>query len=277
MFNDRLLRVGIEIDGQLNWYENLAITATGQKTSSITQNNTEITIANLPKNIRDFLLTEGTPFRRVERFGTENRLRVIVQAGRESYGYSTVYEGEITTTSITQPPDLIITVNALTGHNGKSQIVNTQLPPVSRISEIAQSVADSLGVGLEFSATDKSISNYGYDGAADGQLAEINSLGVLDVFVDDNTLVVKDRNVPRGSIRRVLNPSDIIGKVEFIEFGVRVKFLFDPETQIGAEIEINSRENPAANGVYVIFRLSFDLANRENPFYLIAEARPIGR
>lgn len=277
MFDDRLLRVSIELNGQVRTYENLAITCTGSKVASITQNNTQITIANLDKPTRDLLLSEGTPFRRVSRREGEQRPRITIEAGRVSYGYSIVFMGEITTTSISQPPDLILTINALTGHAQKNTIISSQVPVMSTVSEIASQAASALGFGLEFEATDKSISNYSYNGSAEGQLRDINDTANLDVFIDDDVLVVKDRGAARGNVRRFLSQdTGMIGQVESIEFGIKVKFLFDPQTQIGSELEIESIIKPASNGTYSIFRLSFDLANRDTPFYLIAEARPLG-
>jgi hypothetical protein len=37
-------------------------------------------------------------------------------------------------------------------------------------------------------------------------------------------------------------------------------------------LEVRSKINPAANGTYTVYKLGFDLANRDTAFYLIAEA-----
>ena len=273
-FDDRLLRVGIEIDGNVNLYEGLAITVVGSKFASITQNVTVITIANLNKEVRDFLLTEGTPFRRLT---NRRRIRIFVEAGLESYGYVRVFEGDMTTSTVSQPPDITITINALTSQHSKGDIVNASVPTVSTITQIATQAADALGINLDFLATDKNISNYRYDGSAAGQLSKINDFGGLDVFVDDDTLVVKDKNVPRPGTTRVLNlNTGLVGIPVFTEFGIKVIFLFDGFTGLGSRLQIESEIYPAANGTYTIYRLGFDLANRDVPFYLLAEARRIG-
>ena len=273
-FDDRLLRVGIEIDGQVRLYDGLAITVVGSKFASITQNETTITIANLDKDTRDFLLTEGTPFNRLR---TRRRNRIFIEAGRESYGYVRVFEGDITTANVSQPPDIVTTINALTSQFQKGNIVTSVLPSVSSISQIAQQAAESIDLPLIFEADDKSISNYRYEGAALGQLGKISEFGDLDVFVDDDAMVVKNKDVPRAGLRRFLSlDTGLVGIPQFTEFGIKVTFLFDAETTIGSQLQIESEVYPAANGLYSIYRLGFDLANRDTPFYYLAEARRIG-
>ena len=273
-FDDRLLRVGIEIQGEIRLYEGLAITAKGSKFASVTQNETEITIANLDKETRDFLLTEGTPFNRLR---NTSRPRIYIEAGRESYGYVGVFDGDITVTSVSQPPDIITTIKALTSNFQKGNIVSTTAPKMSSISSIAQTVGGQLGLTVDFQATDKNVSNYRYDGAALGQIDKINEFGGVDVYVDDDSLVVKDKGVPLTGRTRLLNmDSGLVGIPQFTEFGIKVSFLFDGDTALGSSLQVESEIYPAANGLYDIYRLGFDLANRDTPFYLHAEARKIG-
>ena len=273
-FDDRLLRVGIEIDGKVNIYEDLAITCVGSKFASITQNETVITIANLEKEVRDYLLTEGTPFKRLT---NRKRIKIFIEAGRRSYGYVRVFDGDISTTTVSQPPDITITINALTMQFNKGNIVSASVPTVASIKQIAAQAAESLGVSLDFLATDKNISNYRYDGSATGQLKKINDFGDIDVFVDDDKMVVIDKDKAVPGTTRVLNlNTGMVGIPVFTEYGIKVLFLFDGFTGLGSLLQIESDIYPAANGVYKIIRLGFDLANRDVPFYLLAEARRIG-
>ena len=52
--------------------------------------------------------------------------------------------------------------------------------------------------------------------------------------------------------------------------------LFDNQTVIGGAIELESDLYPLLNGRYVIYKLQFQLANRDTPFYLTAECRRAG-
>ncbi len=64
----------------------------------------------------------------------------------------------------------------------------------------------------------------------------------------------------------------MIGIPEFTEQGIKVKFLLDNRTTLGGGIQIESKIYPATNGNYVIYKLGFEITNRDKPFYWIAEA-----
>src|SRR4051812_502184 len=101
----RIVRVGIEVNGQLKIYEGLAITATGTKYANANQNECEIKIANLDKETREFILTETSPFNR-----NKTKKVLTLDAGRKSTGVSRVFVGNISKSSPSQPPDISITL-----------------------------------------------------------------------------------------------------------------------------------------------------------------------
>lgn len=272
--DQRILRVGVTINGQLNIFEDLAIQVQGSKYASATQNETVIKIANLNKDQRDFLATEGTPLNRVKNIP---RQQVFVEAGRESTGTAKIFSGDILLVNPSQPPDIWTTIRAITGQFQKGNIISTNEPDLSNLSTIAQKAANSLNVSLEFQADDKQIGNYGFTGAAEKQINKIQQSGNVDAFLDDDVLVVKNANASRtGRVRRINKQNGMIGMPEFTDFGVKVRFLFDAQTKVGDEIELTSEFYPATNGRYIIYKLDFDIANRDNPFYYIAECRRPG-
>lgn len=273
MLDPRLLRVGIEVNGKVNVYEGLAITAKGYKSGSFVQNECTITIANLDKSTRDYLMTEGNPF-------TRNRdntwPKIIVECGRESFGYFVLFKGDITSVGSSQPPDITTTIRALTLNHFKGSMVSHTAKPNTPVSEVAQQVADDMGLSLQFSATDKLVSNWNYTGAAAKQIQKLYYFGDYDAYVDDDILVVNDRSKTLPASIRELSPqSGLLGKPEFIDNGVRVKFFVDNYTRVGTRLRLKSDIYPAVNGDYKIFKLSFDVANRDNPFYYIADAKRI--
>ena len=89
--------------------------------------------------------------------------------------------------------------------------------------------------------------------------------------------MVKERNQPIAGRQRVLNiDTGLIGIPQFQEFGISVQYLFDGQSSIGTALEIQSDIYPATSGLYTIYRLNFDLASRDTPFYYQAEARRVG-
>jgi len=267
----RLLRVSVEIQGKLKVLDGLAVTASGTKFANATQNECEVKITNLDKATRDYLLTETSPFNK-----NRKRKGLIVEAGRVSTGYSLVFSGDITSAVGGQPPDITLTLKASTGDWSKGVIVANSLPGAAPLSTAAKRVADDLGLALDFQATDKQVSNYTFTGGALKQVDALGQAGRVNAYVDDGRLIVKNANAPLAARTRVLNiDTGMVGIPEFTEHGVKVKMLFDARTVLGGGLQITSRMNPAANGTYTIFKLGFELASRDTPFYYIAEAKRV--
>ena len=264
----RLLRITVEIDGQLKSYEGIAMTASGTKYASPSQNECEVKLFNVDKATRDYLLTETSPFNKKRR-----RKLLRVEAGRVSTGYATVFQGDITNAIGAQPPDIGLTLKAATGDFAKGNIVSRSQPGASPLSNIASKVAQDLGLSLSFQADPKQVANYSHSGAAVKQVNKLGSLGRVNAYVDDGALVVKNWNTPlKNRVRDLSGDSGMIGIPEFTDLGIKVKMLFDTRTVLGGALRIKSKMNPAADGLYVIFKLGFELANRDVPFYYIAEA-----
>lgn len=267
----RLLRVSIEIQGQLKVLDGLSVTASGTKVANATQNECEVKITNLDKATRDYLLTETSPFNK-----NRKRKQLIVEAGRVSTGYTLVFAGDITSAVGGQPPDITMTLKAATGDWSKGVIVANSLPGAASLSTVARRAASDLGLALDFQATDKQVSNYTFTGGALKQVDAIGQAGKVNAYVDDGRLVVKNSSAPLTGKTRILSiDAGMIGIPEFTEHGIKVKMMFDSRTVLGGGLRITSKMNPAANGDYVIFKLGFELASRDTPFYYIAEAKRV--
>lgn len=276
MFDDRKLRVTIGLDDgrSSHAFETLAINAIGSKHSSAIQNNAEIRIANVDKALRDQLLTEGTPFNALCPRNT-----VLVEAGRESSGLSQVYVGDITTVNVTQAPDIWLVIRALTGQHVKRQTVALGRRATSKFSDIARQAASQMGVSLDFQANDKTVTNYSYNGSVGKLVESLSEISEgVDAYLDDDRLVVRPRELAGGVGVPVNIDSGLIGIPEFIDFGVRCTVLMDHQIQLGRDINLQSSAYPAVDGTYNIYKLGFNVANRDNPFYYIIEAaRPLPR
>ncbi len=85
----RLVRCGFEINGQIKVYENLAIVAKGTKYANSNSNTCEVSIANLDRDTRNYLLTECSPFNK-----NNKKKQFFIEVGRESYGYFRLFEGD---------------------------------------------------------------------------------------------------------------------------------------------------------------------------------------
>lgn len=264
----RLLRIGIEVNGGLKFYDQgFAVRAVGTKFQSSTQNECEAVITNLDKATQDYILTETSPYN-----FNKTPKKLVVEAGRKSYGTFRVFTGEIISSKPSQPPDIAVMLRALTGAFLNGNVVSRNQPASTPLSKISQQIATDNNLALNFKATDKGIANYSYSGGSLNQIEYLSKMGLVNAYNDDETLVVKDQNVPaNGSITIISKETGMIGIPELTELGVKVKFFIDNKTILGSAIQIISSIYPAANGIYYIYKLSFELASRDIPFYYIAE------
>lgn len=270
-FDPRIVKFGVEINGRIKWYEGLSITAVGMKYANPNQNECEIEVANLSEATRNQILTECSPF-------NLNRTpkRMLLEAGRVSYGTKRIYTGDISAISVSQPPDVTIRLKALTKNHSKGDVVGRNYANNTPLSRISQGVADDLGLSLDFQAQDKGISNYTFTGGSLKQVAILDAAGGVNCYVDDDALVVKAADVPlTGTIRELDLDSGMIGIPDVTEQGVKVTFLLDNTTRLGSGLRITSKLYPTLNGTYVIYKLGFNVASRDTPFYWIASCKRI--
>ena len=264
----RIVKVSIEVNGRVATYDEIYIKATGTKYANALQNEMSITVTNLDKITQDFILTETSPF-------NPNRTPKIVRlfAGRQSYGTTLIYSGNITSAVVSQPPDVTVTLKCLTGNFTKGTVLARNHPGVATLAEISRGVAQDTNTILNFQATNKNITNYTFSGSALDQVGLLGTAGNVNVFVDNDILVVKDMAVPiTGAVRELSSSSGMIGIPEITEQGIKVKYLLDNVSRLGGGLQIRSDMYPAVNGLYIIYKLGFEIANRDTPFYYIAEA-----
>lgn len=297
----RIIRVSIQIGDILKIYEGLAVSATGCKYANANQNECEVKISNLDKETRNYILTATSPFNT-----DRTPKKIIVEAGRVSSGTFKLFVGDIVnvtpshqsskgdktdqkgpstgnskspagkqsgTATTAQPPDITVTIKAMTGDYSKGDVIAVNQPAITPLSKIAKNVADVNGLSLNYQATEKNIANYSFTGGKLNQVTKLGECG-CDAYVDDENLIVKNPNVPLTGVLRKLDLSNgMIGIPEITEQGIKVKFLLDNQTTLGGALQITSKLYPALNGIYIIYKLSFEIANRDTPFYFIAEAK----
>jgi Baseplate hub gp41 len=267
----RLMRVTFQVNAQLQTFDwtgqtGFTIRARGCKYANAQQNDCTLDIWNLDTATRNYILTETSPF-------NANRTPKVLTlyAGRQSTGLFQVYSGDIAISKISQPPDIGLTLKCGTLHFKKGKIGSRSGGSNQRLGTIATGVATNLGLSLNNQTKSRTVANYSFNGAALDEIERLNQSGV-DAWVDDDHLILKEFGVPLTGVAIDLDQnSGMIGIPEITEQGLKVKFLFNSQAQLGGAINLVSVLNPAANGRYVIFKLSFDLTSREKDFYYTAE------
>lgn len=265
----RRIRVGLEIHGEMQFYEGLNIQASGTKYTNPLQNECEVTISGLNPETRNYLLTQTSPFEK-----RDKAARLTLEVGREGGDLFLLYQGDITEAEISMPPDLSLTLKAKTNNGNNARVVVSQGKDRVKLSALVAEVARNNGVEPQFEATDKWIGGYSYTGTASGQVRDLQKSGSVSAFVDDGKLIVKDSDKALEGRRRVLNEkSGMVGLPRAKDQGVEVTYLVDGESLLGGQLTIESEINPALSGDYVIDQLKFDVRTHSDEFFYIAKCR----
>ncbi|MGG5150458.1 MULTISPECIES: baseplate hub protein [Alcaligenes] len=266
MIDLRAIRIGIEVSGRMNYYsalDGMRIKASGTKYANATQNECSVTISNLRRETRDFLLTETSPF-------NKNRTpkRLVVEVGRVSTGLFKIYTGDIISAEPSSPPDVDIILKSKTGNAANNVVVSKSAQAVTKLSAIAAAVASDIGATLDFQALDKLIANYTYTGGALGQVNRLAQAGGVRAFLDDNKLIVQDFDkAVKGRVKILNMNSGMVGIPKATEKGVEVTYLIDGESVLGGILRLESKFNRSLNGDYKIDQLKFNVASHEDPFF----------
>ena len=246
-------------------YSDLNMRVKGKKYTNQIVGECEVTLFNLTREHRDYIITNTSPL------VTNNRViaSMNVLAGRVSTGMRLIFTGTIAVSNITQPPDIGVILQA-NGNNLKAySVLGISSAPVSKLSVIAKQVALNLGLNLYINVkNDINISNFYITTPQDG-VNKLNEIGTIKAWTDTGTLYITDINGYLADAPVPVNENTgMIGIPQLTMQGVIVKVLFDINIKLGARIQLTSTLNKAANGVYTILQMDYELCTRDTPFYL---------
>ena len=263
MVDNRIVRVGLEIDGKMNLYSDLKVVAAGVKYANPLQNECTLSITGLNAETRNYLVREAK--------NKESVIKLTLEVGRKSSGLFILFVGDVASAVSGMPPDVTLTIKAKTNNANNAKIVVTNGQAMQKLSNIAQIVADNNSLGLKFEATDKNIANYSFSGAASKQIHHLQQAGSVKAFVDDKFLIVKDSDKAAKGRRRVLNMnSGMVGIPRDTDDGIEAVYLIDGESELGGQLTVESKMNESINGDYIIEQLKFNVATHDDPFFYTA-------
>lgn len=263
MMDLRRIRVGLEFKGRVNWYEGLKVSASGTKYASAMQNECTVTISGLSTEVRDHILAETNPY------GAHLRPhKIIVEAGRVKTGVHRLFFGDVVTCTVSEPPDVTLTIAAKTGAWTSGKVISDSGGPLEPLSAIARRVAAHCEVGLQFEAQDKNIASFTFSGGASQMVDALQKAGNIRAFIDDDMLFVRDVAKPIRGRTRILNMnSGMVGIPRPTVRGVDVTYLIDGDSSVGGALTIESKANKSVNGTYIIEQLGFDVESHGPAFF----------
>lgn len=293
---DRIITVKFSLAGKTVVVdESINIKIRAQKAALAIQNRCTIEIIGLTTALREALLSQFTAWdnRKVQTGRQEQKwVGVEVTAGYKAPSRrlpgqqvaqpSVIFKGEVTLCElISTPPDTGVRLTCFTRQIDKTKWTTTDRAPVNvPFNKYVEWAAGQMGFGSNF------ICKTDYDSKiqpnpaqsisiVSALLIDIQNLYRPDVaaFIDDGMLIVKNKNA-------ILNPEQTVKIDQFVgipswdEWGVSFVCLFNPAIRLAQGVDLKSSMNPSVNQRYVVVELEYELASRDNQFYVKVGASP---
>ena len=266
-FDPRIVRVTIDINGQVQEYKNVRIDARGTKLRSSQLSRAHIKLYNLTQENTQWILTKAS----VNAFANQGLtpINTTLEVGRESYGTFALFEGAVVAGNVMQPPDIGIELISMTNAYQLQQTAAINFPETTTLEQIALNLAQALNLTPLIISTNpnRQIVNFYHNGSPLKQLQRLNEMGVV-AYIDNTTLVVTDPEQARdSSVTLINNANGLVGVPQVLPNGVLVRTLINPGIQVGGQVQVQSLINPGANGTYIVAQMDFDVSNRDTPFF----------
>jgi hypothetical protein len=285
---ERVLKVTLSMPGgDIVLDAELKLNVRIRKAALAIQSRATVDIVGLSKTLREQLLSQFTAWnRRQVATGqtAQNYIDVKIEAGYITNGIdnsSIVFTGQVVLAELTSPPPNIgIRITCFTRQIDKTSFISSPAPSQTTFFKYVEWAAGQMGFGTSFicetSYNDVTIYNAARSIlTSSALLLDIQNMYRPDVaaFVDDDVLIVKDRN-------KIINPGDIAEINEFIgipcwtEWGVEFTAMFTGSVRLAQGAKLTSIMNPSLSGVYVITEIDYDLTSRDRAFYVKASGSP---
>ena len=270
-FDQRIVRVGIDIDGEKQIYDGVKINVRGTKWRSAIMSQCEIRIFNLTREHQRYILTKASPIARPPAELTP--INVTVDVGRESYGTFRLFEGAVFQGGVGQPPDIGILLYSLTNNFQLANTTAVSLPAYATLRQVANQAAKAMGLTLLLISKnpERLIGNYSFTGSPQRNVEKLNEMGVI-AHIDNKVLVVSDPNQPRtDEVQTINNATGMVGVPQPTAYGCIVRVMINNSIEIGGQVKIESEQNPACDGTYIVQKMDFEASNRDDPFWYILD------
>lgn len=215
------------------------------------------------------------------RFHPNYNYQVLVEAGDDVNGMSTIFEGGIQQAwaDMRAMPDVPFHVVAVSG--GRATVAKT--PPTTfegstDVAMMLQKLAQQIGLNFENNGVSAKLVDPYFWGSAWKQMKEIIDAAGIDGFIDNNTLAIWPRNGNRNGDSLIISrTTGMRDYPSFTEYGVQVRTEFRRAITYGGNMTIESDIKNAC-GTWRIIRIDYDLqANTPNgSWYAILDGAQMG-
>jgi hypothetical protein len=285
--SQRVLNVTFELpSGDVTLDSSMDMHVHIEKQALAAQASCVIDVFGLSQSLREALLSQFTAWNK--RMYEQGDLRspyidMNVTAGYKSATQTTttmVFSGQVAMTEpMSAPPNIGTRITCYSQQLSRAQYVTNIAPVQARFYDYVQWVGEQMGVDrvvCETSYNDTIVTNpSGTTEYVSGLLIDIQTYYRPNVaaFIDNNALIVMDQNkviAERGSV----TIDEFIGTPMWTEWGVEFKTLYNPKIQLAGAATLKSLLNPSLNRTFVITALKYDLASRDEAFYVMVNGAP---
>ncbi len=274
--------------------KNIAIKGSVTRRMGSVSADATISVANLSKEDIEFLSTYMSTY--VE---PDKQKKISVFAGYEDSGYGMIFTGDIIQAKPEGLTDVWLKIEAKSNFFNRQNIITYSVDSPVASEQLAQTVANELGVALSWkSKSKKLIDSFNFSGAKAKLIDELNKYGDFVAFLDNGVLKVVDKDesppaevssssISSGSngggetlgseVKLINSSSGLIDTPQITEYGATFKVLLDPTLNPADWVRLESEIFPAINGFYQIYNLKYDFSSVEKNFYCEIEGKNFQR
>lgn len=278
-FDDRLVTFEVTISGKTYTYnQDYYIVATGTRFVNGNFGECVLRLDNISKATRNEIISKTTPWAT-----PRQNAQIVLSVGRKSYGTFELFRGDMIASNVTQPPDIGLTFKSALSSSLLGYTDAFSAPPSASFLSICQQVTNNINkaapqtpIVLDFQSSygGKTIGNFSFTGPVMNEVRKLEEMAPVNAFIESGKLVVLDIDTGRNNPTiTISSETGMIGVPEITEYGVSVRFLMSNNLILGSLVNLISKENPQANGIFKVFKLQFEIASRDTPFYWVIDLR----
>jgi hypothetical protein len=187
---------------------------------------------------------------------------VIVKAGDDVNGLSTVFEGTISEgwADLNSAPDTRLQVIAFAGLYQKLKpVAPSSYPGAADAAVIMQNIANTMGLSFENNGVSVQLGSPYFPGTAWEQARSCAEAAGINWTIDKGTLAIWNNPGHRAGTAPLISPSTgMVGYPAYTGVGVGVKTLFNPLINPGGTAQVQSEIGNAC-GTWYVTDVSYDL------------------
>ena len=196
--------------------------------------------------------------------------RIIIKAGDDKVGMSTVFEGQVNLSQIdmSSTPDVALNVLAFAGQLEALRTSDpVSYPGSADAAVILANLAHKMGMTFENNGVSVQLATPYYPGSLLDQARQCADEAGIKMFIDHgepgkNTMAIWPRDGKRGEFIPLISPSTgLVGYPGYASGkmgGITVKCLFNPQLRLGGLARVES-DLQVANGQWQMNEISHDL------------------